>query len=71
MTGGELKKLRVRMGLTQKEMAEMLGFSGKRAGIRVCELERKARGHSNVSKRVEIICFYLRQKRKKWETAQA
>lgn len=54
MTPNQLKKLRIKLGLTQEQFGTALGYSTPK--IRVSELEN---GKTPITKQVEIICKYI------------
>lgn len=66
MTINEFKSLREKLGLTQQEFGEKLGFATEYARNRVSEIER---GVKKISRPVQIIAEFLsnevRAKKKK------
>lgn len=56
MTGEQIKELRIELGKTQDEMADLLGYSGRSM---ICHLES---GYTQVTPRVAKLCQLLKEK---------
>jgi len=56
MTGAELKAIRLRLGLTQVQLADELGYVGK---YRAQSISRFERGARPIPRFVEILLGYL------------